>query len=469
MKILLYQEPTTAISLPYPMSLVCKDHLYNWIAKNLLQYKDVEIRTIVSELSYIQNQEYHHIDELNPICFKDEYLQEIFPEVLSIKEMMLKIFNNELSEDEYSTFQRIMKDFVLENWEPDIVLSYPIHNDLLRKTYPNALHMLVENGIFSRPPFNLVRTLRYEPIHFLNGFLNKFKSEINNFSITDEQKLSLRVFKNELRKLVDENNPKKNILEQLKTQYRYILLCPIPTDNLYKETKYNDQYLYLLDILNKIPNDIGLVITFHDDCSSQLNAGIIKTLQQKYKNLIYFPVEDNSYASQSLNYFEYCDAIINMHTMTGTQAMLWDLKVISLDKRYTKSFCDKEGLDNLEEFLAMPKKDNSSFLYWYFTHYAVFQKNFDEPNWYYNFFKSKLESYRNNGITFELYEQVNDFDDIASYIIEHVKEYYDAQKPIPIKTHVTLNILGIKISFRKRNIKNFLNKIFVKNQNDIED
>ena len=49
-----------------------------------------------------------------------------------------------------------------------------------------------------------------------------------------------------------------------------------------------------------------------------------------------------------------------MHTMTGTQAMLWDLKVISMDKTYSNWFCDKHGLDNIEEFLKTPKKDNSN-------------------------------------------------------------------------------------------------------------
>lgn len=471
MKILLYAEPTTIIETPYPQSDVIKNHLYTWVAKNLLVVPNVEVKIVVPEIVYIQNTLFNHITNVDLVEFKDEYLLDIFSNSLSIQEMFLKIFNNELLEDEYKKFNNIIKN-ILPDFKPDIVIDFQIHNQLLRYAYPNALHMLVENGLFSRPPFP--RTLRYEPIHFLNGFLNKYENEIRNFHITNEQKKLVQNFKQNLRTVINANNKKGDILKELKMKYRYLLLCPIPADNLYKETKYNDQYLYLLDILNKIPSDIGLIITFHDDCSSQLSAGIVKTLQEKYKNLIYFPVEDNAYVSQSLDFFEYCDAIINMHTMTGTQAMLWDLKVISMDKRYSKWFCDKQGLDNIVEFLSEPTKDKSNMIYWYMTHFCVFEHSMQKPNWYYNYFKNKLESYRQKGISFDLFEQVEDFDNIAEYIIDYVKNYYIKTNikpeintiqeiPLPEPTflqqifsvkneevHKVIRILGFKIKFKRK-------------------
>lgn len=460
MKILLYQEPTTTTDIPYPESKVCKEHLYDWLAKYLITFEDVEVMTVVSELTYIQNQQFHDIDILKPICFKDEYLTQIFPNCLSIQEMFLKIFNSDLSDEEYTKFQEIIKK-ILPDFEPDIVIDFQIHNDLLKKAYPNALHLLVENGLFSRPPFP--RSLRYEPIHFLNGFLNKYENEIRNFSISEQQRESFCNFKRDVRKIIDDNNPLKDALKELKTKYRYLLLCPIPADNLYKETKYDDQYLYLLDILNKIPNDIGLIITFHDSCTSQLNTGIINTLQQKYKNLIYFPVKCNSYISHSLYFFEYCDAIINMHTMTGTQSMLWDLKVISLDRRYSKWFCDKQGLDNLDEFLSEPQKDKTNIIYWYMTHFSVYTHCTQKPNWYYNYFKNKLDSYRKNGITFNLFEQTEDFEEISKYILDYLKSSYPGEEHkkatllqtiFSVRTeneHKVLRLFGLKFKFRLKN------------------
>lgn len=458
MKILLYAEPTTLLYLPYPMNLVYRNHLYTWIAKNLQNHSDVEIKSIIPKLALDLDKDKHYLDNINPIAFSNEDLFKIFPNALSMQEMFLKVFNNKLEESEHTEFQNIIFD-KLGNWEPDIIISYAIHNDLLKQAYPKALHMLVENGLFSRPPFP--RTLRYEPIHFLNGFLNKYENEIRNFYITNEQKKLVQNFKYNLREIIENKNPYKNILKELKQQYKHLILCPIPTDNLYKETKYDDQYLYLLNILEKIPDNIGLIITFHDDCSSQLNAGIIKTLQQKYKNLIYFPVEDNSYISQSLNFFEYCDAIINMHTMTGTQAMLWDLKVISLDKRYSKWFSDKNDLNNIEDFLAMQKKDNSNIIYWYMTHFCVFEHSMQKPEWYYGYFKNKLESYRKNGISFELFEQVEDFENISKFIIDFIKNSSNTQhkkttllqKVFSMRNegkHKVIRILGFKLKLKRK-------------------
>lgn len=424
MKILLYAEPTIIQILPQPLSSLYKYHLYHWLAESLLKNKDVEIKTIVPEIAYLQNLKYHHIDELSPISFNEDYIQEIFSEALSLKEIYLKIFNNQLSTNEHISFQEKIYNILPKNWKPDIVLDYPIHNPLLQKAFPNALHLLVENGLFSRPPFDNLRTLRFEPIHFLNGFLNKFKLEINNFKITKKQKDILTEFKKKLRQIIEQNNPKREILKKLKTQYKYLILCPIPTDNIYNETKYNDQYFYLLNLLKKIPKDIGVIITFHDNVISELRLELINTLKDKYPNLIHFKVENNIHTSQSLNYFEYCDAIVNMHTMTGTLSLLWDLKVISLDKNYSHSFCDKRGLDNIAEFLAQPKQDKSAFLYWYLTHFMVYQKNFNTDNWYYNYFKTKLDKYKKGGIKFDFYEQLEDIESLADYICQQVSSYY---------------------------------------------
>lgn len=419
MKILLYAEPTLLFSVD---PLMIHVHFYRWLAKELLYHHDIEIKTIVSELAVKQNEKNHLLDILHPISFKTQYLQQLFPQAHSVREMFLKVFNEAFSKRQHSLFQRIIKQLLPTHWEPDIVVTFPIHNGLLKHVFPNALHFVEENAIFSRPPF--CRTLRFDPIHYLNGFLNKYENEIRNFKISPEQKQKLELFKSQLRQLIDKHNPLKKELQTLKKKFHHLVLCPIPTDNSYKETYYDDQYLYLLHLLRKIPTDIGLIITFHDSVSSQLNATVIRQLQKIYPNLIWHPVSDNSFISQSLMYFNYVDAIINMHTMTGTQALLWDVKVISLDKRYSKWFCDKQDLDNLNEFLTQPRADKSSLLYWYLTHFTVFEQNCNTPGWYYNFFKTKLAAFRAHGITFDLYQPQNDFDTLSTYILDYVKDYY---------------------------------------------
>ena len=360
------------------------------------------------------------MDILHPIALTSTHLQTIFPDAHSIQEMFLKVFNDDLTPKEHLSFQTILHN-LLGDWQPDIVITYPTHNSLLKQAFPHALHLLMENGIFSRPPF--CRSLRYDPTHFLNGFPNKFEQNIRNFKITEQQSQAVEHFKQQLRLLIHKHNPLDKQFHSLREKFKYLILCPIPTDNAYKETPFDDQYLYLLDILNKIPHDVGLIITFHDGPGVQLNEAMIHALQQNFPNLLYFPTGNNTYISQSLNFFEYCDAIINMHTMTGTQALLWDLKIISLDKRYSKWFCDKQGLENLEEFLAAPKIDKNGLIYWYMTHFTVFEKDFDTPGWYYNYFKTKLEKFKKNGITFDFYEQINDFNELSNYILGYVKHY----------------------------------------------
>ena len=424
MKILLYAEPTGVFIWweGYRATQAIYDHLYLWLTQELLQHKDVEIKTIVPELALQTCDDTATLQPLSPIVFKDEYLQQIFPHVGSLEEANLKILTNQLSDKEYDTFRSIIIPLLPEGWSPELVISFPPHNDLLKHTFPKALHLLVDNGLFSRAPF--FRSVRFDPFHHCEGFPNRYKEAIRNFPITSKQRDSLSQFKRQLQQIINKHNPLKQTLEQLRKKFRYLILCPVPPHNRYKENLFDDQYLYLLHVLQKIPAHIGLIVTFHDIGNSQLNPPTIKLLQKKYPNLIWFPPDKQKFFSRSLNYFGHIDAIINTQTMTGTQALLWDVKVISLDKSYSKWFCDKSGLENLEEFLAQPTPDHAGLLYWYMTHFTVYEKNFNKPNWYYNFFKTKLEKFHQNGITFDLYEQLEDFDALSKYILDYVQAYY---------------------------------------------
>ena len=147
--------------------------------------------------------------------------------------------------------------------------------------------------------------------------------------------------------------------------------------------------------------------------------------------------------------------------MTGTQAMLWDLKVISLDKRYSKWFSDKNDLNNIEEFLAMQNKDNSNIIYWYMTHFCVFEHSMQKPEWYYRYFKNKLESYRKNGISFKLFEQVEDFENISKFIIDFIKNSSSIQhkkttllqKVFSMRNegkYKVIRILGFKLKLKRK-------------------
>lgn len=423
MKVLLYYEPmifaeaineTTSIGLIY-------SHLWKWVGQSLVNSK-VEIKTVISEPAYYQNIKMQLINDMNYVVLKDDEIQNIFQAGLSFNEIRLKIFHNQLANVEEKKYVNLLKS-VVGDFIPDIVISFPTHNNYLNKAFPKALILSNENGIFSRPPF--MRTLRFEPFNYIKNFTNIYSSEINNFYIDENLNRKIESLKQKITEIIDNHNPFEKLLLSLRKQYKYLILLPIITDNNYKESYSNDEYVYLLDVVKKIPSNAALIITKHDFTTGKINKNNLSYLKQKYPNIIDINFSQYiKYGASSMYFYKYVDAIINCMTGTGLLATLWNTRIIANDKQYSHWFSDAIGLDNIEEKLNCKIKNKNGMLYWYLTHYAVFEKNFNKPDWYYNYFKTKLEKYRQKGITFDFYEQIEDFDELSRYITDYVKNYY---------------------------------------------
>lgn len=466
MKILLYAEPTifAEATMNIPSLQLTRDYLWNMCGKSLSMNENVELKFVISEETYYQNiitPVKGFLDDKNYIILRGEELISIFEEGTSLLKIRQKIFLNRLSKEEEEKYKEYLYNKIMP-FNPDVIILFPTHNKYINKLFPNAMVVNNENGMFSsRKPF--MRTLRYEPFEYINNFTNVFANEINRFPITQDMSDKVDKFRKEIIDIIDSNNPYKNKLIELKKQYKYLVLLPIITDNIYKESFQDDEYTYVLNVLKRLPKDIGVIVTKHDFTNGMINERVIKFLQQKYANLISFDCHKFvSFGAPSLHFYKYVDAVINCMTGTGLLGTLWDTRIIANDKLYSHWFSDFVGLDNIENKLSSPIKNKNNMLYWYLTHFIVFEKHFNEPNWYYNYFKNKLEKFRKDGITFELFEQIEDFDDISQYIINYVKNQYQQKQPKKITflqkifsvinegKHKVLRIFGLKFKFRQK-------------------
>lgn len=468
MKILLYYEPTICaetINETNSIDLIYT-HLYKWLGENIINSHNCEIKTIVSEPALYQKTYGKIFDKMNFVALNDDEILSIFKRGITFGEIRLKIFHSRLTETEESNYINLVKSKI-GLFNPDVIITFPTHNNYLNKAFPHSLVLNNENGIFSRPPF--MRTLRYEPFNYINNFPNIFYEDIKAYKISNEINEKVENFKRKLVEIIDKHNPYNKILKDLKKKYQSLILLPLITDNGYEESYSNDEYIYLLDTLKSVPKDIGIIITKHDFTKGKINKKVLDYLKHKYPNIIDINCSEyNSYGSASIHFYKYVDAIINCMTSTGLQATLWDTKIIANDKKYSHWFSDYIGLDNIKEKLHAPKTSKNNMLYWYLTHYIVYEKHFNEPNWYYNYFKTKLDKYKKEGITFNFFEQIEDFDEIANYILDYVKIYYKSvetstqtqkprtnfiQKVFSVKNegnHKVFRILGTKFKIKKK-------------------
>lgn len=419
MKVLLYADPAKTFEHYVYSAELLQNHLLDFCGTALQRSGKVEIKAIVSELAAFQKRGGKWLSGLETIEFPIRLLKETFPGCRSMNQILLRYFKGEMEESERARFADAVRH-MLGDWVPDVVLAYPTQAAAFRTIFPDALCLTVENAIFSRFPFP--RTLRFEPVDFMNGFLNRFRDKIWNFPVNESQRAQVEAFRRRLSDWLAAHCPHARELRELRERFRHLVLCPVPTANFYGEAEWDDQFLWLTDCMDRIAPDIGVIITFHDDVAAQLNWRTLEFFRARYPNLLVFGGKANPL--QSSQFFPFVDAILNCETMTGTQGMLVCPRIISMDRTYSGWMADASGLENLSDVLERPARDRTGLIYWYLTHFTVCESMFDNSERYFRFFDEKLSFYRREGLKFELFEQTNRFEDVAGLVFQKL-EFFD--------------------------------------------
>jgi len=421
MKILLYCNPSILYETYNRSDEMAAYYLLDPLCKTLIDYHNADVRAIVSDIAYKTNIKSHVIDKLNPIGFSYQDLMRIFPEARSLSEINQKILRNSISDSEQASFQSFIKS-TLQDWVPDIIITTPWHCYPLKNSFPDSLFLTLESGVFSRSHYP--RTLKLEPVDFANGFLNQFRDELWACPITDRQRKTIFNLQHQLAKNIIEALPKEDklfILSQ-KKNFKHLVLLPIIANNIGGESPYDDQLYFMLNILAQIPPSIGVIPTFHDIVGAQVSSRVIPYLQTLYPNLIAYPYRHKEdIAPGSLKFIPFIDAIINCNTMTGVQGLLYGKPLIAIDRKFSHWCASKVGLNDLEEFLSSPMPDNVPVIHWFLTRFNIFDHRFNDPNWSHNHLTGLIERYREHGITFDLFEQIEDIEELSKRIINRNK------------------------------------------------
>lgn len=401
-----------------------KDHLINWCL-NLLPQKDIDIRIILPKDVYQEAlNDNTFINQYKTICFDENDFQYVFPNckfsIFYHKSRMLKDLN---IYEKKRLFEVISSK--LDKWIPDIILTAGWNSStILSELYPKALCLNQENALFSRPPYK--RSLCYDVFHNFSIFPNHFLKEIKEFKISSQENEKVEKFKFSLRELIEQKSPISQKVKEIKSKFRKTVLLPLVDEwfQTYLQEDFITIYDFLEYVFQNIPSDVGVFVTEPD------RGGILKgkTLEyfQKYPNFIFLQETNtkNGFSANSLHYLYHVDAIFGTPSKTALNALIYDKPVISLDKSFHDWIADSKNILDLNKILNKPCRNKNNMLYWYLTHYTVFETNYYTEGWLYNYLSEKLEKFRKDGITFDLYNQINSFDEISSYILKNVLTHY---------------------------------------------
>ena len=430
------------------------DHFYRWFIDCLPKDK-IEVKFLMCEDDYRENEKTHILDMLNPVLLDKESLKYIFDDLDYIN-LFVKTNQNELTDEELNKLKKI-SDSIFKDWKPDIVLCMGAVNskNIWGEIFPNALCLSSENGIFSRFPFS--RTIAYDPFGTCPfNFMIKYADKIKNFKISFKQNLEIEKFKRDFQKIFNKCSIVDKEMREYKKRFRRIMLLPLvgfTFNRLLQDSIFEKDRDIVEYVLKNIPDDIGLIVTRHP-YSEDLDNESIEYLLNKYKNFIFLQKTNNlGDVLISIYYYKFVDAVLNVTSKTGIEAgLIYDKPIISLTKQYNNLIKDSDNVRDIENVIKKRKKINkNNILYWYLTHYITYEQSFNEK--LYDIITKKLEKYQKNGIDFNFYEQEYTMKEVYKYVLEPVKQYYNYYT-FSDKIKVIYNKIIEKIENRLEKIKN---------------
>ncbi|MCT4619641.1 MAG: glycoside hydrolase family 99-like domain-containing protein [Marinisporobacter sp.] len=310
------------------------------------------------------------------------------------------------TEEQLEYYIYLIEEKLIE--KPDIIITFsPV--PFLEKAYEDALILHYEYSIFSRAPYP---ESWYLDIVGMNGsaYLSKYWKELDgNFKWTDEQKTLLKDFKNKIKALLKEKNPYKEWIKKYKKEFDKLILLPLQFSQYYLfdgETDYKNQYDYMIDVLEKVPKNIGVIVTTHPEYNI-LTSEVIDFCRRKYKNFIY-SISFEEYYAASQYMMAFVDGVVTVSSSVGYQTLIWDNQLITLGNSYLNFIADSNTLEDIKWTLEKFHPSKDKILFWMLTHFVFTREYIYNPRWLDEFLVKSIRKYRTKESLLNFYEWIDE-------------------------------------------------------------
>jgi len=309
-------------------------------------------------------------------------------------------------------------------FKPDIIFTV-FRVPFLEKLFKNTLILGSSVGIISRSPYphtssyvigDLGRSFDCYTSKYWNSIKNRHQLSFINKKLLEE-------FKIKIRKILDKNNPYKELLRKYRKDYKYLYLLPlgVPFDMyLAKQGTYRSSLHFLLDVLDNTPDYIGIIVTTHPRYLNYLDEEMICSLKKIYKNFLNDPIFIK-YLSASQFLLPEVDGVISMATSVALQAMIFDKKIIALSETFLDFIRDASSFEEFAKILDKPATNKDDLLFWYLTRYCPTAKYYLDSEWLDTFLMRSLEKFKKKDFA-DFYELIDEPSVIFNYLIENLDD-----------------------------------------------
>jgi hypothetical protein len=236
--------------------------------------------------------------------------------------------------------------------------------------------------MFTRLPYPWTRF--FDPLGMgIGRYPSAFWPQLSqSLHLGEKERALLEKFINHCREIILAKSPFRSLCKNYRDRFQRLVLLPLQVSGNYlfdAYVPYRSQYEYLIDVLEQVPNDVGVLVTTHPDFPA-LSEEVVEFCRSKYPHFLYDYGFLDYYASSQYLIAE-VDAVINVSSSTGLSVLLWDKKLLSLGGDFFPIIADGKSLAELPDVLSAPLRDKSAILYWMLTHYVIPEWKLRNPPW----------------------------------------------------------------------------------------
>lgn len=289
-----------------------------------------------------------------------------------------KTYSNEMLE----YYQQMMLK-KLAGFQPDLIITYT-EVPFLAALYPSATILHREYGMYSRTPFP--ETFFLDSLGTAGGGAGAAAHKIfelgTDFKVTDVMATKVAELRQATEKAIVSNNPFQELFSIWRQKFSKLVLLPCQFSAFYlfdSHKKFENQFDFVVFCLDRIPQDIGVVVTLHPE-HGVLSKDAIKFLKTKYPNFLYSEIFEGIYAGTQF-IVPLIDAVVTVSSTVALQCLLWRKKIISIGSVFLKGIADTHKFEELPTVLANEYVAKDGILYWLSNNYSFPAKYaFDRQN-----------------------------------------------------------------------------------------
>lgn len=322
-------------------------------------------------------------DGVQETCYKRNFTaHRAIPTSILHKNKLRKVFKNHsqaahafmmnsASTDQLRSLATISME-ALGKFKPDLILMHETHAPFLKYAFPEALLLHSMYGITYRMPYPRFTLFDDEGL-YQNSILAKHVSEIQSSKIQDEDQQLLAEIRNWFGRQIVPHDPVWPLIETAQSRYDKLLLIPLQVDGYYAFDEcctYSNQVEFLEDVLERIPQNWGVVVTEHSEYNPSVDELTLNRLRRFHPNFIYnSEINRIPYVSQAL--LAHVDAVITVSSSIAFQSLIFDCPVISAGNSHVNCVATC-GIEELRQCFDIYKPGNrDNLLYFLLTRYHL--------------------------------------------------------------------------------------------------